>query len=121
MRRDATYLANRVQPRLFMTTHMPFDPYLNEKAVAEVREHWKGPYHFGALDGVVVNVTKESIWVREGIPTTRTAAPPSSTLRAASSWSRIHRSHAKTSKSRSFGSKRSTQGTTTHVSTTQTS
>jgi hypothetical protein len=67
MRRDATYLANRVQPRLFMTTHMPFDPYLNEKAVAEVREHWKGPYHFGAPDGVVVNVTKESIWVREGI------------------------------------------------------
>ena len=50
-----------------MTTHMPFDPYLNEEAVAEVREHWKGPYHFGAPDGIVVNVTKDSIWVREGI------------------------------------------------------
>lgn len=63
----AGYVANQVQPRLFMTTHMPFDPYLNEEAVAQVREHWKGPYHFGAPDGIVVNVTKEQIWVREGI------------------------------------------------------
>ena len=63
----AGYLANEVQPRLFMTTHMPFDPYLNEEAVAEVREHWDGPFHFGAPDGIVVNVTKEQIWVREGI------------------------------------------------------
>ena len=63
----AGYLADQVQPRLFMTTHMPFDPYLNEETVAEIREHWKGPYHFGAPDGIVVNVTKEQIWVREGI------------------------------------------------------
>jgi ribonuclease BN (tRNA processing enzyme) len=61
------YLANQIQPRLFMTTHMSFDPYLNEEAVAEVREHWKGPFHFGAPDGIVVNVTKDQIWVREGI------------------------------------------------------
>jgi hypothetical protein len=46
---------------------MNFDPYLNEEAVAEIREHWKGPFHFGAPDGIVVNVTKEQIWVREGI------------------------------------------------------
>ncbi len=39
----AGYIANLVQPRMFLTTHMPFDPYLNEEAVAEVREHWKGP------------------------------------------------------------------------------
>ena len=63
----AGYLANKVQPRLFMTTHMPFDTYLNEETVAEVRHHWKGPYHFGAPDGVVVNVTPESIWVREAV------------------------------------------------------
>lgn len=63
----AGYVANLVQPRLFMTTHMPFDPYLNEETVAEVREHWSGPYHFGAPDGIVVNVTKDSLWVREGI------------------------------------------------------
>ena len=35
--------------------------------MAEVREYWKGPYHFGAPDGIVVNVTKDQIWVREGI------------------------------------------------------
>ncbi len=63
----AGYLANQIQPRLFMTTHMAFDPYQNEETVAQVRHHWKGPYHFGAPDGIVVNVTKESIWVREGI------------------------------------------------------
>jgi len=44
----AGYVANMVKPRLFMTTHMAFDPYQNEETVAEVREHWKGPYHFGA-------------------------------------------------------------------------
>ena len=35
--------------------------------MAEVREYWKGPYHFGAPDGIVVNVTKDQIWVREGV------------------------------------------------------
>jgi ribonuclease Z len=61
------YVANLIQPRMFLTTHMPFDPYLNEETVAEIRQHWKGPYHFGAPDGIVVNVTKDLIWVREGI------------------------------------------------------
>jgi len=28
---------------------------------------WKGPFHFGAPDGIVVNMTKDAIWVREGI------------------------------------------------------
>ncbi|WP_236545143.1 guanitoxin biosynthesis MBL fold metallo-hydrolase GntH [Tropicimonas marinistellae] len=63
----AGYVANLIQPRMFLTTHMPFDPYLNEETVAEIREHWQGPYHFGAPDGIVVNVTKDKIWVREGI------------------------------------------------------
>jgi hypothetical protein len=63
----AGYLASRIKPRLFMTTHMAFDPYQNEETVAEIRHHWKGPFHFGAPDGIVVNITKESIWVREGI------------------------------------------------------
>ena len=61
------YLANKVQPRLFMTTHMSYDPYAVEETILEVREHWKGPYHIGAPDGVVVNVTKDKIWVREGV------------------------------------------------------
>ncbi len=61
------YVANKIQPRMLMTTHQDFDPYLNEEVVAEVREHWKGPYRFGAPDGIVVNITKDAIWVREGI------------------------------------------------------
>ncbi|RKZ44363.1 MAG: MBL fold metallo-hydrolase [Gammaproteobacteria bacterium] len=61
------YLASKIKPRLFMTTHMAYDPYLNEETVAEVRVHWKGPFHFGAPDGIVVNVTPDKIWVREGI------------------------------------------------------
>lgn len=63
----AGYLASKIKPRMFMTTHMAFDPYQNEESVAEVREHWKGPFHFGAPDGIVANVTKDAIWVREGI------------------------------------------------------
>jgi len=39
----------------------------DDESLWEVREHWQGPYHFGAPDGVVVNVTKDKIWVREGI------------------------------------------------------
>jgi len=63
----AGYLMNQVKPRLGMVTHMQFDAYQNEETVAEIRHHWKGPFHFGAPDGVVVNVTKDKIWVREGI------------------------------------------------------
>ena len=63
----AGYLANKIKPRLFMTTHQDFDPFLNEEAVAEIRYHWKGPYHFGAPDGIVVNMTKDAIWVRDGV------------------------------------------------------
>jgi len=63
----AGYLANKVEPRLFMTTHMPFDAYLNPETIAEIREEWKGPYHPGAPDMIVVNVTKDKLWVREGI------------------------------------------------------
>jgi hypothetical protein len=61
------YLADKIKPRMLMTTHMTFDPWLNEETVAEVRHHWDGPYHFGAPDGIVVNVTTDQIWVREGI------------------------------------------------------
>ena len=45
--------------------------------VAEVRYHWKGPFHFGAPDMVVVNMTKDSIWVRDGVvPMYPNMSPP---------------------------------------------
>ena len=73
----AGYLASKIKPRMFMTTHMTYDPWLNEETVAEVRYHWDGPYHFGAPDGIVVNVTTDQIWVREGIlPDYPNSRPP---------------------------------------------
>ena len=63
----AVYVASLIEPRLLMTTHMEFDPYQNDETVVEIREHWKGPFHLGAPDGIVVNVTKDKIWIREGI------------------------------------------------------
>ena len=32
-----------------------------------VHRNGNGPFHFGAPDGIVVNVTKDQIWVREGV------------------------------------------------------
>ena len=63
----AGYMASLIEPRLLMTTHMAFDPYQNDETVVEIREHWKGPFHLAAPDGIVVNVTKDDIWIREGI------------------------------------------------------
>jgi ribonuclease Z len=63
----AGYMASLIEPRLLMTTHMAFDPYQNDETVVEIRENWKGPFHLGAPDGIVVNVTKDDIWVREGV------------------------------------------------------
>jgi len=73
----AGYLYNKCQPRLAMGTHMPWDAYSNAEIIAEVRHHWSGPFQFGAPDMIVVNVTKESIWVREGVlPEYPSLAPP---------------------------------------------
>ena len=51
----AGYMATLIEPRLLMTTHMDFDPYQNDETVVEIREHWKGPFHLAAPDGIVVN------------------------------------------------------------------
>lgn len=73
----AGLLAKQANPRLFMTTHTAHDPYYDAETVVQIREHWKGPYHPGTPDGIVVNVTKDDIWVREGIlPDYPAARPP---------------------------------------------
>ena len=73
----AGYLYNQVKPRLAMGTHVSFDGYSAAEIVAEVREHWKGPCHFGAPDMVVVNMTKDKMWVRDGVvPQYPNMAPP---------------------------------------------
>ena len=63
----AGLLCKKVQPRLCMNTHMQHDPYQDAEVIAEIREHWDGPYHPGAPDMVVVNVTKDRIWIRDGV------------------------------------------------------
>lgn len=63
----AGYLYNKLKPRLAMTTHMSYDLYSNPEVYAEIRENWKGPFRFGAPDMVVVNMTKDQIWVRDGV------------------------------------------------------
>ncbi|WFU36134.1 guanitoxin biosynthesis MBL fold metallo-hydrolase GntH [Bradyrhizobium brasilense] len=63
----AGYLFSELKPRMAMTTHMSFDPFANLEMYAEIREQWKGPFHFGAPDLVVVNLTRDKVWVRDGV------------------------------------------------------
>jgi hypothetical protein len=73
----AGYLYNEVKPRMAMATHVSYDPYSAPETIAEVRENWKGSFHFGAPDMVVVNMTKDKVWVRDGVvPLYPNAAPP---------------------------------------------
>ena len=73
----AGYLFNKVKPRMAMTTHMGYDTYSNPELLAEIRHHYKGPFHFGAPDMIVVNLTRDKVWVRDGVvPDFPSQAPP---------------------------------------------
>ena len=63
----AGYIFRQVQPRLAMVTHMQYEEELIPEIVAGIRVHWDGLFQFGAPDGVVVNVTKDSIWTRKAV------------------------------------------------------
>ena len=70
------YLANLVQPRLAMATHVSFDRELVGEMIAGVRMHYKGMFAFG-IDHTVVNVTKDRVWIREAaLPETSNVARP---------------------------------------------
>jgi ribonuclease Z len=70
------YLANLVQPRLAMATHVSFDKELIGEMTAGVRMHYKGMFAFG-IDHTVVNVTKDRFWIREAaLPETANVARP---------------------------------------------
>lgn len=59
-----------------MATHLSFDHELIGEMMAGVRRHYKGLFAFG-IDHVVVNVTKDRIWVREAaLPETTNIARP---------------------------------------------
>ena len=73
----AGYLFDKLRPRMAMTTHMSFDAYSNAELLAEIRNKYSGPFHFGAPDMVVVNLTKDKVWVRDGIvPDFPSMSPP---------------------------------------------
>jgi ribonuclease Z len=70
------YLANLIQPRLAMATHLSFDRELIGEMMAGVRLHYKGMFAFG-IDHTVVNVTKDHLWIREAaLPETSNIARP---------------------------------------------
>jgi ribonuclease Z len=76
----AGYLANLVQPRLAMATHVSFDRELIGELMSGIRMHYAGLFAFG-IDRTVVNVTKERVWIREAsLPET------SNTLRGDPEW-----------------------------------
>ena len=60
----AGYLFNQLQPRLAMTTHMSYDSYSNPELFAQIREHYKGPFHsplkfdISAMGGMLVPPAK---------------------------------------------------------------
>jgi hypothetical protein len=43
------------------------DADLNAEILAEMREHWKGPFQCGAPDMIVVHMTQDTVWVRDGV------------------------------------------------------
>jgi ribonuclease Z len=61
----AGYMFDQVQPRLAMITHLEYEQDLVNEITAGVREHYDGLFAFGAPDVVVVNVTKDAIWIRD--------------------------------------------------------
>jgi ribonuclease Z len=63
----AGYLFDQLKPRLGMTTHMSYDTYSNPELLAQIRNIWKGQFHFGAPEMIVVNMTADKIWVRDGV------------------------------------------------------
>jgi len=70
------YLANLVQPRLAMATHVSFDRELVGEMLAGVRMYYKGLFAFG-IDHTVVNVTKGNVWIREAaLPDTANVVRP---------------------------------------------
>ncbi len=70
------YLAAAIQPRLAMATHLSYDQELIGEMLAGVRRHYAGLFAFG-IDNVVVNVTKDRIWIRQAaIPETTNIARP---------------------------------------------
>jgi len=74
----AGYMMKKVNPRIGMITHTFYDRSTLSEALAGIRTHWDGLFAFGAPDGVIVNVTKDAVWVRDAaLPESTSTRRPS--------------------------------------------
>lgn len=74
----AGYLFKEVNPRIGMVCHLEYEPSLVNEVSAGIRAHWPGLFAYGAPDVVVVNITKDSVWVRDAVlPELGTVSQPS--------------------------------------------
>lgn len=74
----AGYLFKEVNPRIGMVCHLEYEPSLVNEVSAGIRAHWPGLFAYGAPDVVVVNVTKDAVWVRDAVlPELGTVSQPS--------------------------------------------
>ncbi len=63
----AGYMMKQIQPRLAMATHLEYEDDIINETIAGIRAHWDGFFAFGAPDVMVVNVTKDAIWLRKAV------------------------------------------------------
>ncbi len=63
----AGYLFKEVNPRIGMVCHLEYEPDLVNEVSAGIRAHWQGLFAYGAPDVVVLNVTKDAVWVRDAV------------------------------------------------------
>jgi ribonuclease Z len=76
----AGYMIKQVNPRIGMITHTFYDRATLSEALADVRTFWDGLFAYGAPDGVIVNVTKDAVWVRDAaLPESTSTRRPSTT------------------------------------------
>ena len=76
----AGYMIKQVNPRIGMITHTFYDRATLSEALAGIRTHRDGLFAYGAPDGVIVNVTKDAIWVRDAaLPESTSTRRPSTT------------------------------------------
>lgn len=63
----AGYIFSKTKPRVGVISHISYDHILLAETIDQIRTHWKGPLGLGTPDLVVFNLTKDSVWQREGV------------------------------------------------------
>ncbi|MGI9533911.1 MAG: guanitoxin biosynthesis MBL fold metallo-hydrolase GntH [Thermodesulfobacteriota bacterium] len=70
------YICKKAKPKVCVATHYSYDDVFNNETVAEIREHWKGAFAFGAPDLVTFNIHGDGkVWWREGVAADSSQTP----------------------------------------------